>query len=91
MRRIFRALILTRVDFRKALPATLLAAVPLAAASCARPGARASNVNSGPVAADANAASSNAPNSPYSPGGGEYEELLTKVSELVETTSAREA
>lgn len=82
MRRIFCMLILTQVDFRRALPAALITAASIVAASCTRPGAGAVNVNSGPEAANANAASSNATNSPSSPDGGEYEKLLEKVREL---------
>lgn len=82
MRRTFCLLTLARIDLRRALPAALVAAASLVAASCTRPGAGAVNVNSGPGAANANGASSNVPNSASSPDGNKYEELLEKVREL---------
>ncbi|HEV2803042.1 MAG TPA: hypothetical protein VGW12_21425 [Pyrinomonadaceae bacterium] len=75
-------LILTRVDFRRALSACLIAAASLIATSCARPGASAVNVNSGPDTANANTLTSNTPNSSSSFDGGKYGELLEKVKEM---------
>ena len=82
----FSRSILTPVVLRRTLPAALVAAAALLAASCMKTGTGGAISHTNANTANANAANANASGSSSSFDSGKYEELMAKVKELEDSS-----